>query len=183
MNWILLISVMGFLLPKTLGAQDGLPHNSEDRKYKIKINPELPNPSRGYLVTIQDSSLYLSAFAVRFEMDQTGLADLQKFDCSDLQLVKIHQKGVFGKSVLIGLASGLAGGLALAAWLNTQPQPGQIGPPSITSQWGNLLAGGLVGATLGAGTGAICGSFTGKKFYILGEWKNLEEMKQYLQKK
>lgn len=135
---------------------------------------------KGYLVNIEDSALYLSVQPVPVCFDRTDLTNLQKFDLPNLQEIKIHQKGAFGKSVLIGLVSGLAVGLVLASWINQVPEPGQVGPPPPSTQLGNLLVGGFLGATLGAGTGAVCGAVGGKKFLIRGEWKNLAAVKAYM---
>jgi hypothetical protein len=135
---------------------------------------------KGYIVTIQDSSLYVSGVKMPVDFMDTNLSALQKIDFGDIQKIKIHQKGAFGKSVVAGLVSGLAVGLVLASVVNQAPEPGQVGPPSAGTQLGNSLAGGLLGASLGAGTGVVFGVASGKKFYIHGEWKNFSAMKEYL---
>ena len=138
---------------------------------------------KGYIVTIQDSSLYISIVKKFVDFTDTNLSILQKIDFGDIQKIKIHQKGAFGKSVTAGLVSGLAVGLVLASVVNQTPEPGQLGPPSATTQLGNSLAGGLLGAGLGTGAGVIFGAASGKKFYIHGEWKNFSAMKEYLLRK
>ncbi len=135
---------------------------------------------KGYIVTIQDSSLFISVVKRPVDFMDTNLSSLQKIDFGDIQKIRIHQKGAFGKSVTVGLITGLGAGLALANVVNQAPEPGQLGSPSASTQLGNMLAGGLLGTSLGAGVGVVFGAASGKKFNIHGDWENFSAMKEYL---
>ncbi len=157
---------------------------SKYKIYKITIHSGVSNPSKGFLGTITDSAVYLSAYPVHLQFGQTGLDDMQKFDYRNIQEIRMQRKAAVGKGVLVGAIVGLVVGVVAAlASYQTPQQNNQYISIFEPSQGELLLAGGILGAALGAGTGAIIGAVSGKKFYIDGEWKNLAEMKEYIQYK
>jgi hypothetical protein len=173
---LLAVSILYF---QTLRSQDD--NASQLAIYKIVVYVKGSPPSSGFLKTITDSSLYLSSTAVHLQFNDEAPEGLQKFDYRNLLKVKIHKKNAFGKAILFGAAAGLVLGVKTGTWIYQANQiavPQPLNPPN---QTGLLLTGGVLGATLGGFTGMVAGTFSTKKFYINGEWKNLAEMKQYMQ--
>ena len=152
--------------------------------YKITVNPGAPTSLKGFLGTITDSAVYLSSYPVLPQFGQTSVDGMQKFDYRSLQQIRMQRKAAVGRGVLVGAIVGLVVGVVAAlVTYQTPTQNNQYGSLFEPSQGEVLLGMGILGATLGVGTGAIIGAVSGKNFYIDGEWKNLAEMKEYIQNK
>ena len=181
MKLLALTCVLGTLFLQTVKSQDNLkPVNSQDAVlkptiYMAYIYQPHRRSVRGYLVTIEDSSLYISQNKMPLSFANVNLAYSEKFDYRSIQKIRISRPKVLGRSILIGAVAGIIAG-AIIGYASGDD-----------SGWFALTAGdkAIFGGLIGGGTGTLIGASIGKesekKFLINGDWKSLEEMKESLQ--
>jgi hypothetical protein len=129
---------------------------------------------KGYLVTIKDSSIYLSQEKMPMMSENANLSYLNKFEYNYIEKVKVAKAHAKGKSILTGAIIGIVTGAIIGYALGDD------------EGWFALTAGekafigGVIGGGAGCLVGAIVGSSSEKKYLINGDWKSLQEMKESL---
>jgi hypothetical protein len=182
MKQVTLFIALGILFMQTAYSQDSLASaKSPDTVLRPHIyqayvfQPGHRSAIKGFLISIQDSSLCISQTKLPYSFDQINVSSFEKYNYGHIQKVIVSKPGVSQRATLIGLLAGAAIG-ALIGYASGSDQG-----------WFALDAGGkaVVGALIGAGAGSIAGALIGKasqkNFLINGEWKSLEEMKTSLQ--
>jgi hypothetical protein len=169
------------LFLQTVKSQDSLkPVNSKDTImtpsfYMAYVYQPQHRAVKGYLVTIEDSSIFISQNKTPLSFANVNLAYSEKFDYKSIQKIRLNKPKVLGSSILIGAVVGIIAG-ALIGYASGDD-----------SGWFALTAadkafvGGLIGGGAGTLVGTIIGKASEKKFLINGDWKSLEEMKESLQ--
>jgi hypothetical protein len=175
---------LSILFMQAVKSQDSLKSvNSHDTvKYQhiysaYVFRPGHRSPDKGFLVTIQDSSLYMSQAKSPISFGNVNLTSLEKFDYRYIQKVVVRKPGVVGRSILIGVIVGVAAGALIGYSLGSDH--GFLA----LDAGGKAVVGGIIGAGAGTLVGGIIGNASQKKFMINGEWKSLQEMKESLQNK
>jgi hypothetical protein len=131
--------------------------------------------AKGYLVTVKDSSVYISQTKKPLSFDHVNPAYLKKIDYRSIGEVKINKSHAMGTSILVGALLGVVTGAVIGYASGDD------------SEWFGLTAGekAFVGGIIGGGAGTLVGALIGKtsekKFLINGEWESLQEMKEDLQ--
>jgi uncharacterized membrane protein YeaQ/YmgE (transglycosylase-associated protein family) len=181
MKLLTITCAFSMLFLQTVKSQDSLkPVNSQDAVlkptvYKAYIYQPHLRSIRGYLVTIKDSSLFLSQNKIPLSFANANLAYSEKFDYKSIQKVKLSRPKVLGRSILIGAIAGIIAG-AIIGYASGDDS----GWFALTAA-DKAVVGGLIGAGAGTLIGASIGREAEKKFLINGDWKSLEEMKESLQ--
>ena len=89
---------------------------SQDNSKQVNSHDTIPNPAiykayvyqphlravRGYLVTIEDSSLYISQNKMPLSFANVNLAYSEKFDYKSIKKIRLSKPKVMGRSILIG---------------------------------------------------------------------------------
>jgi hypothetical protein len=170
--------LMSLVFLQVVRSQDTLP-SPKTYNAVIKYRPEgfvKPSLLRGYFVSIQDSSLYVSRGKMPVNFKNANLSALQKIDYKNLVSAKLYNRG---KNVLTILLCAVAGA-GIGALI------GQAGGND-TSSFGlfgtageKAAAGALIGGGVGSLIGIVISKAQEKHFLINGEWKSLQEMKEGL---
>jgi hypothetical protein len=173
-----------FLFIQSVRSQDSLKTTKSPVKteqiYKAYIfEPDKKKPAKGYLVTIQDSAVFISPYESKRALNFTDpkLNSLLKFDYHSVQRMKVFNPKTLGRCILIGAVAGIIAGAII----------GHAGGDD--TGWFGLTAGqkavvgGLLGGTVGTAVGAIVGQSYVKEYLIDGEWRSLEEVRQFYQNK
>ena len=160
------------LILQTVKSQDTVIRSST---YVARISQIYNHPVKGYLVTINDSSLYLSRIKVPLSLDNVNTAHLEKFDYRSILEVKLSRPKSMGKSIIIGAVIGIVVGAIIG-----HAQGDDSGWFGLSSG-DKAVIGGIIGAGAGTITGAIIAKSSEKKFLINGDWKSLKDMKESLQ--
>lgn len=181
MKLLTLTCTLTMLFLQTVKSQDSLKLvNSKDTImkpsfYKVYVYQPHLRGVKGYLVTIEDSSIFISQNKMPLSFANVNLAYSEKFDYKSIQKIRLNKPKVLGSSILIGAVVGIIAG-ALIGYASGDD-----------SGWFALTAadkafvGGLIGGGAGTLVGTIIGKASEKKFLINGDWKSLEEMKESLQ--
>jgi len=181
MKLLTLACVLPVLFLQTVKSQDSL---KETKHQDSLINPVfymayIYQPHRhsvkGYLVTINDSSLYISQNRMPLSFDNTNFSYFEKFDYSSIEKVKVRKPKVMGRSVITGAIIGIVTGAIIGFALGDDT--GWFG----FTAGEKAVVGGIIGGGVGSAVGAIVGNESAKKFLINGEWESLQEMKISLQ--
>jgi hypothetical protein len=171
------------LFLQNLKSQDSLkPVFAQDTALKTAVyRAYVYHPHRlrtkGYLVTITDSSLYISQNKMPLNFGRVNLSNLEKFDYKSLTQVKVATPHGKGNALIIGAAAGIVIGAII----------GYSGGND--SGWFGLTAGGkaFIGGIIGGGVGCLVGGIvstgTETRYFINGEWQSLQDMKNSLQMK
>ena len=163
---------------QTASAQDSL---SRPKTYNavIKYRPEgfvKPSVLRGYFVTIQDSSLYVSQRQMPVNFTDANLSSLYRIHYGNLVSAKLYSrtKNVL-TIVLCTIAGAGIGALIGQAGGNDTSNFGLFG-----SAGEKAIAGALIGGGAGSLIGIVITKTREKNYLINGEWKSLAEMKEGL---
>jgi hypothetical protein len=156
--------------------------NSEDTAqkstiYKATVFQNFQQISKGYLVTINDSSLFLSKAKLPLSFEKVNLAYLGKFDYRSIEKVKLFNPKTKTTAIIVSVVAGIIVG-AIIGYSN-----GTDTDIFGTTAAEKAVVGGLAGGGAGAIVGAIIGKVSEKTYLIDGEWKSLAQMKESLQNK
>jgi hypothetical protein len=184
MKLLTITCAIGFLLIQTVRSQDSLKTTrlpvKSDQIYKAYIfEPDKKRPAKGYLVTIQDSAVFISPYENKRALNfiDPKLNSLLKFDYHSVQRMKVFNPKTIGRCILIGAVAGIIAG-AIIGYASGD----DTGWFALTASQ-KAVVGGLLGGTAGTAVGAIVGQGYVKEYLIDGEWKSLEEVRQFYQNK
>ncbi len=90
--------------------------------------------------------------------------------------ISLTKPRAMGRNILVGAVVGIVIGVLI--WYAQSSDSGWFG----LSSEDKAVLGGFIGAGAGCVVGAVIAKASEKKYMINGEWKNLEEMKEALQK-
>jgi hypothetical protein len=178
MKPFLIFCTVGFFFIQSVQSQDSLKNIGQEHTsntyYKVYIFKSERHPIKGYLVTIQDSSVFISSYKDKMALNfiDPNLSFTEKIDYKAIQKMKIFNPKVIGRCILIGALTGIVAG-AILGYVGGSDN-GLFG----LSAGGNAFVGGIFGGTLGTAIGAIAGQGYTKEYLIDGEWKNLENVKK-----
>jgi hypothetical protein len=108
---------------------------------------------------------------LRFYLNHTGME--KKINLPDIEYVKIHRKGSFGRSVLIGTAIGVFVGAITGYAGGDDPKDSWFATTAGEKAIGGALGGGFLGAL----TGMIIGFAAHKTFIIHGKKDKFDKMR------
>jgi hypothetical protein len=181
MKLLTLTCAVCILFMQNLKSQDSLkPAISQDTIskpvfYRAYIYQAHQSTIKGYLATIQDSSLYISQNIIPLSFGEVNTIHLEKFDYKNIIRVKVAKPHVRSRAVLIGVGAGIIIG-ALIGYSGGN-DTGWFG----LTAGSKAFLGGLIGGGAGCLVGAVIGNNAEKKFMINGEWQSLQDMKNSLQ--
>jgi hypothetical protein len=173
MKPLTLTCLLSILFLQVLKSQDTL---EKPRYYNTAISQLNTKAQKGYLAAIQDSSLYLTLIRMPLRFSQVNVTDFYKIDYKSLLIVRLSNSRQIRTSFLVSIALGIAAGAIIG-----YSQGSDKGLFALDAG-GKAVVGGIIGGGVGAAIGSIIAQSSKKKFLINGEWKNLEEMKESLQK-
>ncbi len=163
---------------QTARAQDSL---SRPKTYNavIKYLPEgfvKPSVLKGYFVTIQDSSLYISQSQMQVNFENANLSRLHKLDYRNLVSAKLYSRTKNVLTIVLCTVAGAGiGALIGQAGGNDTSNLGLFG-----SAGEKAIVGALIGGSVGSLIGVVVAKTREKNYLINGEWKSLQEMKEGL---
>jgi hypothetical protein len=182
MKPILCSSLFCLFFLQTVRSQDSsASHSTYNAIIKYHFKGLLKTTSfQGYFVTIEDSSLFVSASKMPINFMNPELGSLQRIDYRNLESAKIYQRQ---KNVLtIVLCTLVGAGIGALIGHGSGNDSNNFNAQTLVPLDAGQKA--LIGALIGGGAGSLIGvvitKAQEKKFLINGEWKNLEEMKATL---
>jgi hypothetical protein len=107
MKLLTLTGTLAMLFLQTVKSQDSLkPVNSKDTImkpsfYTAYVYQPHRRAVRGYLVTIEDSSLYISQNKMPLSFANVNLAYSEKFDYKSIKKIRLSKPEVLGRSILM----------------------------------------------------------------------------------
>jgi hypothetical protein len=125
----------------------------------------------GFLATMDDSAIYVSAQILKFSFAHTNVSDLQKFGYQELGKVQIQRKNSVGRGFLFGAISSFA-----AIEIYILATAGQQSVYNFNSTEKTIFFA-IPGAILGGLIGMTIGALIHKTFVINGMQANLQAMK------
>lgn len=153
---------------------------SKTRYIKSKVITNQATNIRGYLVSVDDSSLFIAKKITSFKGVKMYPPGAEKVDYSNIANVIVKRKGAVSKGAVYGaLAGALVGGTIGFLSGDDPPCPG-INYFNFCFRFtaGEKAAGGaLAGATLGSLTGLFIGALLHKTFIIGGSQEAFNNMK------
>jgi hypothetical protein len=148
--------------------------------YSTSIRDFQGKEHRGFIATMDDSTIFMSAQKFTMTFDDLDLSSFQKYGYANIDKVSMRAGGHMKRSVLIGGIGGiLVGGIVGYSSMNgenPQPQSFEIELFKVTRTQATLI-GAAVGAGVGCLIGAAIGGLSNKVFKIKGKKHNLFEMK------
>lgn len=164
----------------SINAQDTI-QNNKIYKTWVSLN-SMPFKINGVLYEIKDSSILVSnSFMIKdYSADRFKITNLF---INEIETIKIRRKNNIGRGILIGAISGIVFGSMLG--MLSGDDPPCTGPDAWgceifrQSAGGKALAGGVMFAFVGTGTGALIGSFK-TKIPIKGSIRNYNSKKNKL---
>ena len=136
-----------------------------------------PSAEEGVLYEIKDSSILVSSSVV-LEDYYTRKFETINLHIDKIEMIKTRKKGTIGKGVWIGALSGFAVGAIIGVVANNG-QVSVVGTP--VSSGVSAFAVGIPSAAVGAGVGALVGSFK-VRIPINGDMNNYMMQKKKLKK-
>ncbi len=150
-------------------AQDSTQHRFI--AYKVTLTNLHSGNYTGFLATIDDSTIYISAQSLKFSFIHINVSDLQKFGYQELGKVQIKRKNSIGRGFLFG-----AIGSFTAIELYILATAGQQSVYNFTTAQKTIFFA-IPGAILGGLIGMTIGSLVHKTFVINGMQANFQAMK------
>lgn len=148
--------------------------------YSTSIRDFQGKEHRGFIATMDDSTIFMSAQKFTMTFDDLNLSSFQKYGYANIDKVSMRVGGHMKRSVLIGGIGGiLVGGIVGYSSMNSEnPQTTgfQVDLFKVTRTQATLI-GAVVGAGVGCLVGAAIGGLSHKVFKIKGKKHNLFEMK------
>jgi hypothetical protein len=145
--------------------------------YKASIFQTFHQVSKGYLVTISDSSVFLSENKIPVRFENVNTAHFGKFDYRNIEKIKLSKPHVKATALIVGAVVGIGVG-AIIGYSN-----GDDTGLFAATAGEKAVFGGLVGGGAGVLIGGIIARASEKTYLINGEWRSLQELKDDLQKK
>ena len=135
---------------------------------------------RGYLVSVNDSSMFIAKKITSFKGYNTNQPSSEKVDYSNIEKVIVKRKGAVSKGAVYGALIGALAGGAVGLLSGDDP-------PCQNTNFFNFCfrftagekagAGAFAGATFGSLTGIIIGAMVHKTFVIGGSHQAFNNMK------
>jgi hypothetical protein len=135
---------------------------------------------KGYIATMNDSTIFMSAQKFSMTFEDLNLNNFQKYGYAEIDKVSLKTYGKMKRSLLIGGISGiLVGSIVGYSSVSANPKPTtgfEIDLIKVTQGQATLI-GAVIGAGVGCLAGAIIGGISNKVFKIKGKKQHLFEMK------
>lgn len=146
--------------------------------YNTTIKDSQGREHKGYIATMNDSTIFMSAQKFSMTFEKLDLTNFEKFGYSNIEKVSLQERK-FRKSILIGAISGFIIGGIVTYYSTSDPAPKTLSNFQIISftRTQSALAGAVFGAGVGCLLGAAVKGLTHKVFKIHGKRENLFEMK------
>jgi hypothetical protein len=176
MKLITLSCLLSILFQQPVLSQDTL---VKPKVYSLVVNQFRIKAVKGYLATIQDSSLYVSQSLVPVSFAGMNTDNLRKIDYKSINFVKIYDRKKTKRTFFICAITGLVAGASIGLASGSTQSHGyeSIG----LSAGAKAIIGGLIGFGLGSAVGGIINQSKEERFLINGEWINLQVMKETFQ--
>ena len=148
--------------------------------YSTAIRDFQGKEHKGYIATMSDSAIFMSAQKFTMTFDELDLSKFQKYGYANIDKVKMRAAGTMKRSLLIGGIGGILVGSIIGYSSVSDNPPQNTGfdiPLFKVTRTQATLIGAVVGAGVGCLVGAIIGGVSNKVFKIKGKKQNLFEMK------
>ena len=150
-------------------AQDSTQH--KHIAFKVRLTNLHSANYAGFLATMDDSAIYVSAQSLKFSFTQTNVSDLQKFGYQELGKLQIQRKNSIGRGFLFGAVCSFA-----AIEIYILATAGQQSVYNFNTTEKTIFFA-IPGAILGGLFGMTIGALIHKTFVINGMQANLQAMK------
>ena len=150
------------------------------RYIKTTVTTNQASNIKGYLVSFDDSSLFIVKKITSFKGVKVYRLIADKVDYTNISNVVVKRKGAVGRGALYGAIAGALAGAAAGFLSGDDPPCTSNGFLSICFRFSageKAAAGAVAGATLGSLTGLIIGSMVHKTFIIGGSHEAFNNMK------
>ena len=180
MKPLITILSLAALLSQSVKAQDSVSHKS--RTYRAVMVTTKNVKTAGYLSKLTDSAACLVAYPVPFQLQGLAESADRRFNYVDIQQITLKRQGRVGRGVLTGAIIGVFAG-AITGLIGSDGGGGSSQHWVVVSPGEMALVGGLSGAVVGCGLGAIIGALTKDKFRIRGGKKEYQAMREAMIKR
>lgn len=169
------------LLCSQLKGQDSAV--TKTRYIKTTVTTNKASNIRGYLVSFDDSSLFIAKKITSFKGVKLYPQSADKVDYTNISNVVVKRKGAVGRGAMYGAIAGALAGATRGLLAGDDPPCPGNGIFTFCFRFSagqKAAAGAFAGASLGSLTGLIVGALVHKTFIIAGSHEAFNNMKTQL---